>query len=117
MKIEWLDKPERHDYPAAAFYLTLHYEYEHAEELVDKLRIAPGSTFKAKDIFRCSGLPLLGISNSHVEKNLEKIKDGKKLSPILLVRTGGNVIIADGYHRMCAVYQLDEDAWIPCKIV
>jgi hypothetical protein len=27
------------------------------------------------------------------------------------------VIIADGYHRLCAVYSVDEDALIPCKIV
>jgi hypothetical protein len=27
------------------------------------------------------------------------------------------VIIADGYHRLCAVYSIDEDAVIPCKIV
>jgi hypothetical protein len=26
-------------------------------------------------------------------------------------------IIADGYHRLCAVYSLNEDALIPCKIV
>jgi hypothetical protein len=29
----------------------------------------------------------------------------------------GKVVVADGYHRLCAVYQIDEDAWIPCKIV
>jgi hypothetical protein len=41
------------------------------------------------------------------------------LSPLLLVRATGNqeVIIADGYHRICAVYSFDEDALIPCKIV
>jgi hypothetical protein len=27
------------------------------------------------------------------------------------------LIIADGYHRLCAVYKFDEDAVIPCKIV
>jgi hypothetical protein len=27
------------------------------------------------------------------------------------------VIIADGYHRLCAVDAHDEDALIPCKIV
>jgi hypothetical protein len=27
------------------------------------------------------------------------------------------VVVADGYHRLCAVYQVDEDAWVPCKIV
>jgi len=32
-------------------------------------------------------------------------------------RTGnGKVIIADGYHRLCAVYSYDENAVIPCKI-
>jgi len=29
----------------------------------------------------------------------------------------GKLIIADGYHRLCAVYTFDEDAMIPCKIV
>ena len=42
---------------------------------------------------------------------------GKALSPILLVRQSGKVVIADGYHRLCAVYGFDEDAPIPCKIV
>jgi hypothetical protein len=48
-----------------------------------------------------------------------KIKSGQGLSPLLLVRDSdnGKVIIADGYHRLCAVYAFDEDAVIPCKIV
>ncbi len=29
----------------------------------------------------------------------------------------GRLIIADGYHRLCAVYKFDEDAMIPCRIV
>ena len=35
----------------------------------------------------------------------------------LFAAGGGKVVIADGYHRLCAVYGFDEDAWIPCKIV
>ena len=27
------------------------------------------------------------------------------------------LVIADGYHRMCAVYLFDEDTRVPCKIV
>jgi hypothetical protein len=75
--------------------------------------------FKAKDIFRASGLPLLGINNSHVKADQKRLVAGKKLSPLLLVRqaSSGKVIIADGYHRLCAAYSLDEDASIPCKIV
>jgi DNA invertase Pin-like site-specific DNA recombinase len=70
-------------------------------------------------IFRASGLSLLGVSNSHVETDRRKIVRGEQQSPILLVRdkARGRVIIADGYHRLCAVYTFDEDALIPCRIV
>ena len=117
--IEWLNQPEEHDYPAAKSYLSLIYKESEAGALVQKLRKSPLSQFKAKDIFRASGLSSLGISNLHVEKDREKIKSGKKLSPLLLVRDSahGRVIIADGYHRLCAIYSFDEDAVIPCKIV
>ena len=117
--IRWLNDPEKHNFPAAQSYLSLIYERTVASSLVQKLRRAPMSSFKAKDIFRASGLSLLGISNNHVEKDRKKIKSGKKLSPLLLVRDKlrGRVIIADGYHRLCAVYSFDEDAEIPCKIV
>src|SRR5215471_14508023 len=118
-QIQWYDAPEDHDYPAAESYLSLLYDEKTAEAYVAKLRRAPISQFKAKDIFRASGLSLLGVSNSHVEKDRKKIHDGRKLSPLLLVREPdrGRVIIADGYHRLCAVYSLDEGATIPCKIV
>jgi disulfide oxidoreductase YuzD len=48
-----------------------------------------------------------------------KILQREKLSPLLLVRDTerSKLVIADGYHRLCSVYQFDEDAWIPCKIV
>src|SRR6516225_5917151 len=94
-KIQWLDQPEDHDYPAAESYLSLLYDEKTAAAYAAKLRKAPVSGFKAKDIFRASGLSLLGVSNSHVEKDRKKIHDGRKLSPLLLVRasTTGTVII------------------------
>jgi hypothetical protein len=117
--IKWLKDPEDHNYPAALSYLSLIYDEGTATKIVDDLRAAPISQFKAKDIFRSSSLSLLGVSNSHVDKDRKKIKKGASLSPILLVKdtTNGKVVIADGYHRMCAVYSFDEDAVIPCKIV
>jgi hypothetical protein len=119
IKIQWLPEPEDHDYPAARSYLSLFYDDKTAASYAEKLQRAPVSQFKAKDIFRASGLSLLGVSNSHVDKDLKKIRDGHKLSPLLLVRdaTAGKVIIADGYHRLCAVYSMHEDAIVPCKIV
>ena len=119
IEIKWLAEPEDKDYPAAGSYLSLLYDEPAAAKYVEHLRKAPMSKFKAKDIFRASGLSLLGISNSHVEHDREKILTGQSLSPLLLVRGKGNqeVIIADGYHRLCAVYSFDKDALIPCKIV
>lgn len=117
--MSWLNEPEEHDYPAAASYLGLIYPPKQVEQSVEALRAAPMTSFKAKDIFRASGLSLLGVSNSHVEKNLKKMESGAALSPLLLVRDthNGKVVVADGYHRLCSVYTLDEDALIPCKIV
>jgi disulfide oxidoreductase YuzD len=117
--ILWYPKPEEHDYPAAASYLGLLYDPKTVASLVARLRKAGMTTFKSKDIFRASGLSLLGVSNSHVSKDQKKISAGERLSPLLLVRDqeNGKVIIADGYHRLCAVYAVDEDAVIPCKIV
>jgi hypothetical protein len=118
-EIKWLDAPEDKDYPAAQSYLTLLHSETEVIGLVKKLKDAKISQFKAKDIFRASGLSLLGISNTHVEKDQQKIKEGTALSPLLLVRDiqNGKLVIADGYHRLCAVYTVDEDAMIPCKIV
>ena len=118
-QITWLDQPEDHDYPAAASYLSLLYPARKAQQLSQALKKAPITKFKAKDIFRASRLPLLDASNSHVQKDVKIIRGGGSLSPVLLVRNSvqGKVIVADGYHRVCAVYSFDEDAMIPCKIV
>ena len=117
--IKWLDEPEGHDYDAAESYLNLSFAAAQAARLVKQLRRSRLTEFKAKDIFRASGLSLLGVSNAHVEKDRRKIASGERLSPVLLVRDQerGPLIIADGYHRLCAVYGYDEDARIPCKIV
>jgi hypothetical protein len=63
--------------------------------------------YVAKDILRAAGLPLLGPDDSEVSADLEKVKLGQKLSPVLLVQ-GTPLWVADGYHRVCASYHLDE---------
>ena len=117
--IAWLPLPEEKNYPAALSYLSLLHPESEAAKLVARLRRAKVVEFKAKDIFRASQLSLLGVSNSHVRKDRKKIRKGIHLSPLLLVRdpAHGKVVIADGYHRLCAIYQTHEDIWIRCKIV
>jgi hypothetical protein len=118
-KIKWRPEPQKQDYIAAESYLSLQFEPEAAKKIVQNLQSAKLSEFAAKDIFRASELPLLPDRDSHVEKDRAKIIMGEDMTPILLVRAknNGKIIIADGYHRLCAVYMFDEDARIPCQIV
>jgi hypothetical protein len=117
----WKEQPDDHDYPAAADYLSLLLSEASAREVSDRLRAAPLMHRKAKDLLRASRLPVLGSDNFHVAADLEKVKKGRPLSPVLLVRgqMGDDVAltVADGYHRICASYHLDEDEDIPCRIV
>ncbi|WEO97456.1 hypothetical protein A6P39_027465 [Streptomyces sp. FXJ1.172] len=112
----WKHDPEDHDFPAALDYLELILPRGEANRVVEELRQATTAIKKAKDILRASGLPLLGQDNVHVKSNIEKVQAGKKLSPVLLVR-GRPLIVADGYHRICAIYALSEDLEVPCRLV
>jgi len=114
--IRWLSKPEKRDYLAAERYLTLLFDEATASRYAKKLRRADVLKFEAKDLLRASGLPLLEASNPHVKQDRQKISKGTPLAPLLLVRNPANatLIIADGYHRLCAAYTVDEDATIPC---
>src|SRR5689334_8074119 len=84
--IRWEKDLDEENYPAAVSYLSLVLPPKRAAKLVEELRDAEVEEFKAKDIFRASGLSLLGVSNSHVERDLQKIRAGKALAPLLLVR-------------------------------
>jgi hypothetical protein len=118
-KINWLSVPQKHDYPAARAYLNLILQPRAAKKLVDKLKRAKVEEFAAKDIFRAANVPLLPTSDSDVKKDRALILHKKALSPLLLYRdpTLSKLIIADGYHRLCAVYSFDGQAMIPCQIV
>ena len=115
----WHKNVKADHFEAAESYLQLIYTIKQSAKFVAALRDARPARFKAKDIFRASQLSQLGISNLRVARDRKKIKEGIALSPILLVRDArnGKVVVADGYHRLCAVYEVNEDAWIPCRIV
>jgi hypothetical protein len=117
--VRWLSDVQAHDFPAAASYLSLIFDKKKVEGIIAKLKKAPVVQFKAKDIFRASTLSLLGISNWHVEKDRVKIRKKLSLAPLLLVRDkrNGKVVIADGYHRLCAIYETNEDVVVSCRIV
>jgi hypothetical protein len=119
--VKWLPKPQRHDFRAAEDYLSLVMPTRRAAEWRKKLTAARNDIThrKAKDILRASQLDLLGEDNKHVTADLRKAASGVALSPILLLRGGEEhpLIIADGYHRVCASYWIDENTDIPCVLV
>ena len=112
----WQDEPEAQDYPAAESYLSLLVGRPAAHKLVKALRKQTAlEHFAAKDLLRASGLALLPADDSEVTADLAKVKRGDKLSPVLLVQ-GEPLWVADGYHRICASYHLDEKVMVPCRI-
>ena len=116
----WKLAPEEHDFPAAEDYLSLLFPESVVRSLVEELRETETLRRKAKDLIRASRLSLLSSADPEVAKDLKRVAQGELLSPVLLVRgraaEGVPLIVADGYHRICASYHLDEDADIPCRL-
>ncbi len=121
MAVKWKTTPDNHDYPAAGSYLSLIADPDTVADIVKRLQKAPVLTHKAKDILRGARLDLLPMDNEHVKEDLRKIAQGIELSPVLIIRgkihEGLPTQIADGYHRVCASYHLDENTDIPSRII
>lgn len=120
VSVTWLDEPQGHDYPAAASFLSLIAGPKAVSRAVTALQEAATVTFKAKDLLRAAGLPLLPADDPDVAKELGRVRAGTSLSPCLVIRgrvkTGTTARIADGYHRICASYHLSEDTVVSARI-
>jgi hypothetical protein len=120
-KLAWKKKPEAEDYQGALQFLLLIYPERTARRLLRAFTRAKSVEHIAKDLLRASNLPLLPRKEAHVESDLSRIRKGKELAPVLLIRgdMAKNVplVVADGYHRICAICYYDEDAPIACRVV
>jgi hypothetical protein len=113
----WKDEPEAEDFPAAESFLSLLVGAEAASKMAKALRKERSlKNYAAKDILRAANLAMLSAQDSEVVTDLNKVKAGNRLSPVLLVQ-GEPLWVADGYHRICASYHLDEKTEVPCRIV
>jgi hypothetical protein len=118
--VRWQSNPGARDFDAALGYLGLIYPAADSRKLVRALRRAGSVQHTAKDLLRASGLPLLPRDEVHVAADLKRIRKDKALSPVLLIQGDMSqcipLIVADGYHRICAVCHYDEDAAISCRL-
>ena len=115
----WKAAPAAEDFAAAQNYLRLIAPPARVTRLVAALRRAQTVEHAAKDLLRASRLPLLPRDEVHVRADLKRIHKGKPLSPVLVIQGDFShdvpLVVADGYHRICAVCYYDEDAPIACR--
>jgi hypothetical protein len=119
-EVLWKKKPEAEDYEGAHNFLSLICSNAQSKGLVRQMRKAHSIERAAKDLLRAAHLPLLARDEPHVDEDLKRIHKGKALAPVLLVQgeisKGYPLIVADGYHRICAICYYDENAAIPCRV-
>lgn len=118
-EIKWKPAVTKKDIAAAKEYLTLVFSPQDVLAAVAKLekRRDRCEEFKAKDILRAAETQLLPETNEDVRAEFLKIVHRKPFVPILLVRKGHRLFIADGYHRTCAAYYLNKDIKIRAVLV
>jgi hypothetical protein len=117
----WRTRPARQDLQAALNYLTLQLPASKAARFIAKARRMRCVERIAKDILRASRRPLLPPEEKHVAEDLKRIRKGKALSPVILVQgdltNAQPLIVADGYHRMCAACHANEDSPVAVVLI
>jgi len=115
-RIKWRDDVAPHDYAAAEAYLSLKLDSDATSKAVKRLRKAPITRRRANDILRAAGLTPAPLDDPGVMKDLIKVIEGTRLSPVLVICEGASADIADGYHRVSLVYRIDPYDEIPMKL-
>jgi hypothetical protein len=114
--VRWLKEVADHDYEAATSYLSLKYGDKQADEIAGRIRKASLTSRRANDILRATGLPALPLSDPGVRRDLVKLLNGEKLSPVLVYDREPGPDIADGYHRVSLAYNIDPFMDVPLKM-
>lgn len=117
MKTEptWAVEPTADDFHDAAWWLTL-------LGVTAPLTVDPHQcVYPAKDLLRAARLPALPKDNAGVHKWSGRLRDGDTIPPVLLVVGSLDddrpLIIAEGYHRVCAAYLRDEATPVACHFL
>jgi hypothetical protein len=114
--VSWLSDVAAHDYKAAFSYLSLKFDDKQAGEIVGRMKKATLTSRRANDILRATGLSPLPLTDPGVKRDLLKLLAGEKLSPVLVCDRKSGADIADGYHRVSLVYNIDPFMAVPLRL-
>ncbi|MTW11145.1 hypothetical protein GM658_11070 [Pseudoduganella eburnea] len=116
--LKWSKKPKAKDYAAANAYLHFQFGRKGAAALTTRLKRTKVQQCAARDILRASHTPMAEVKAFDWEKQNKDIKRGRRFSPILLVcgEHGKPLVIADGFHRLCAAFAFDQDIKVRFKL-
>lgn len=114
--ISWRNDVAEHDYAAAQAYLSISLDAPQASRLVAQLQKAELTTRRANDILRATGLSPAPLDDPGVIKDLVKVIEGEKLSPVLVISGAKHADIADGFHRVSLVYRIDPYGRVPLRM-
>jgi hypothetical protein len=116
--ITWQDDANPADYEAASRYLALVDIQKNIDKTLADLKVGTIVEYKAADLLRAAQLIVPKADDRPTREQIKKIRRGEAVSPVLLVRAPAlkKVIIADGFHRICAAYRIDPDVMLHCKL-
>ena len=116
--ITWQDDANPDDYEAAGHYLALVDNQKNIDKTLADLKAGTIVEYKATDLLRAAQLIVPKADDRPTREQIKKIKHGEPVSPVLLVRVPAlrKVIVADGFHRICAAYRIDPDVMLHCKL-
>jgi hypothetical protein len=114
--IAWQDDVAQHDYDAAYNYLSLKFDAGRADDIVNRMKKAKLTSRRANDILRATGLSPLPLTDPGVRRDLLKLLNGEKLSPVLVCDQKAGADIADGYHRVSLAYNIDPFLAVPLRL-
>ena len=109
----WAAQPTVDDVADAGWFLTL-------LSVPGPLTADPTARlYPAKDLLRASRLPLLPKYNTGVRKWSNRLPRGDVIPPVLLLAgtLDRPLILAEGYHRVCAAYLRDEATPVSCHFL
>ena len=121
LKVKWSKKGELADFAAAQKYLALLTSDAKAKALVAPCAKRSLSNTRRRTCCGRRNCRSCRAYDPHVDEDLKRIEKEKSLPQVLLIRGDMGrslpLVVADGYHRICAVIYFDESAPVSCRIV